>query len=225
MPLGAASDAAEHLSFLSHDMRIAAGGDTDTSGYPSGNWRGYYTYEDSQHGVVEFCLRFGSAGELSGEGADDVGRYSIQGRYCGVSGRVAFTKLYVLGSCNAAGSVKTEENLGHAVEYRGSPARLDSAGRAVLGGGLKGRWHIEGANRGHWHLWPVMQLWPEDSAAEGDSQGDSECCVCFGRTIDTRLEPCGHTCLCASCAGRLRPWRCPLCRSDIQRLHRIGRAN
>ena len=222
--MGAASDPSEHLSYLDEGSRRELSRRAvplDGSVYPSGCWRGYYTYENSEHGVVEFALRFDDQGTLTGEGADDVGCYTIQGRFCGSSGRVAFTKQYQRGTQNAAGRVKREENCGHAVEYRGAPARRDSHGGVVLGGGLKGRWHIEAAGRGQWHLWPVVRTWQTGDGEAASVDNDSECCVCFANPIDTCIEPCGHSCLCASCANRLRPWRCPLCRADIRELRRI----
>eukprot|EP00966_Prymnesium_polylepis_P178200 4126462-Prymnesium_polylepis.1 len=61
-------------------------------------------------------------------------------------------------------------------------------------------------------------------AADVAGGGESECCVCYDAPIDTGLEPCGHVALCAGCASRLRPQRCPLCRADIHHTVRIQRA-
>ena len=95
-----------------------------------------------------------------------------------------------------------------------------------LSGGLRGTWTIRhelGNHDGRWHLWPVVM--PEDdpspgggTAGEGDE--NAECCVCYDRRIDVRLEPCGHVALCGACAFRLSPRRCPLCRADIANIVR-----
>ena len=43
------------------------------------------------------------------------------------------------------------------------------------------------------------------------------CCVCWSKPIEVRLEPCGHTHFCKSCAERVRgaSTKCPLCRAPI----------
>jgi hypothetical protein len=238
--------------------------------YPSGLWRGYYLQGSSEHGVAEFTLNFttdsiadhdrngyhasggngrirggsgGDMGEVSGEGVDGVGSYTIFGRVSQSNGRVSFTKQYRRGSANAQGIVLNNgSNMGHAVEYRGGPAALTSSGRASLGSGLRGEWslHAGGRDSGRWHLWPIMDEWNADdeegdSETEGSQAGDGgkrgsgggsggsgggqpeegECCVCFDKAINTRLEPCGHVALCSVCANRLNPRLCPLCRAPI----------
>lgn len=210
------------------------------SPYPSGAWRGCYKQtparrgEDEQHGVCEFQLRFAGDGTVGGAGTDDVGAYTVNGRHGG--GRIAFTKRYGRGSRNAAG-YHNPENLGHSVEYRGSPARLDAEGRPLFGRGLRGNWwlkHRLGDDEGQWHLWPVMRDWeqwePAAEPAAGGAGGRppaaaaadeevSECCVCYDAPIDTCLEPCGHVAMCSGCVARLpRPRRCPLCRAAIERV-------
>ena len=145
-----------------------------------------------------------------------------------MNGRLSLTKAYRAGSRNAAGSVRAE-NLGHRVEYLGRAARLNANGRPSLGGGVRGEWKIRhGTARFDvtFHLWPVMDHWAT-AAGDGERDGaggdesESECCVCYDQPIDTRLEPCGHVALCAGCASRLQPRRCPLCRADI---HFVARA-
>jgi hypothetical protein len=44
------------------------------------------------------------------------------------------------------------------------------------------------------------------------------CCVCWSKPIEVRLEPCGHTSLCHSCAQRIHDSisTCPLCRAGIK---------
>lgn len=43
-----------------------------------------------------------------------------------------------------------------------------------------------------------------------------ECKVCFERTIDTVLLPCGHALLCAQCAADLPKRSCPACELPIE---------
>jgi len=50
-------------------------------------------------------------------------------------------------------------------------------------------------------------------------QEENKCCVCFDSKIDTVLVPCGHLCLCLSCAKVIteqNPKRCPICKTNIQ---------
>ena len=209
-----------HISYVRGTDAAERGALVEGSPFPSGSWRGYYTFGRAQHGVCAFELSFLGGGEVRGAGVDDVGAYAIRGAHEG--GRVAFTKQYERGSLNDVGT-HCDGNLGHAVEYRGSPARLDGDGRAALGGGLRGTWSIrdaEGNHDGNWHLWPAMasQQWGHASAAAAGT-GDDECCVCYDARIDCRLEPCGHVALCEGCATRLvAPRRCPLCRADIRQI-------
>jgi len=42
-----------------------------------------------------------------------------------------------------------------------------------------------------------------------------ECCVCYDKTINTRIEPCKHIALCHMCALKLIHCCCPLCRAPI----------
>jgi hypothetical protein len=45
--------------------------------------------------------------------------------------------------------------------------------------------------------------------------GDNECCICFEAAMAVKLVPCGHVALCALCAHRLQPPKCPLCRKNF----------
>ena len=203
--------------------------------YPSGPWRGYYTFGRRQHGVVEFTLEFTASGAVAGEGRDDVGGYTIRGLHGGGNGRVAFTKQYQTGT-HTAGGQTSEKNAGHAVEYRGDAARRLDDGRPSWSGGVRGSWTIRhelGSHEGRWHLWPVIMasahgLGSEDGpTAAGEAagheagSGESECCVCYDRKIDTALHPCGHVALCGTCARRLPTRRCPLCRADIHEMRAV----
>jgi hypothetical protein len=52
-----------------------------------------------------------------------------------------------------------------------------------------------------------------------DEELDTDCCVCFERLQDTRLEPCGHSTFCAACVEGLQI--CPLCREPIDTTSRV----
>ena len=198
--------------------------------HPRGS--GYYRQGARQHGLVEFTLRFSADGRVLGEGSDDVGHYTITGRHR--AGKVAFCKQYEADSRTAGGHA-SEGNKGHAVEYRGAPARVGDGGAVSLSGGVRGTWSIRhelhGDFDGAWHMWPVMRDWNQGreggggsgsgggidggGEAAGDDEEESECCVCYDRAIDTCLQPCGHAALCRECATRLPQRRCPLCRAEI----------
>lgn len=212
-------------SAVEHARYVGAPAGRKQQLYPSGAWRGYYSHVDGQHGVCEFRLAFDSSG-IRGDGTDDVGGYSIRG-LAGSNGHVAFTKQYLAGTLSAGGLVRAE-NQAHAVEYRGKAARTDANGRPVLGNGVRGKWSIRRHGwlpvtmySGVFHLWPVMRHWEVDGDEADGAAEESECCVCYDRQIDVRLEPCGHVALCGACAAQLRPQRCPLCRVDIRQVQSV----
>eukprot|EP00435_Cladocopium_sp_Y103_P047974 s441_g14.t1 len=126
---------------------------------PSGAWRGYYTYAGRNHDVCEFQLQFVN-GNVQGRGVDDVGGYTINGRFDGRSHSIRFIKQYQRGTRNQSGFV-SEDNEGHAVAYSG---RLVGQN---LGAGFRGSWSIRnfGTNSdGIFHLWPAMESWASASA-------------------------------------------------------------
>lgn len=203
------------------DQREYVGaGDWGRPRLPSGVWRGYYTFAGTRHDVCEFSLYFnGGTGDVKGEGTDDVGEYIIKGLHS--QQRLAFSKTYVPRSRNVSGVV-SYGNKGHTVEYRGELAG------GSLGSGFRGGWSIRssvGDHDGQFHLWPAMEGWSDQAPSREEAGGagagggrtfeESECVVCYDRPIGTRLVPCGHVALCAECAGRLNPRKCPLCRVDI----------
>jgi len=218
--------------------------------FPSGAWRGFYSQDGNQHGVCEFALHFRPDGSVRGKGCDDVGAYTLRGSHTGAF--VSFTKQYLRSTNNAAGR-RNHENAGHAVLYDGGPAAVGADGLPDYGRGMRGKWAIRhplGDSDGHWHLWPIMDGWarahgaPEAhtghsngtgaesqgaAAARGTGAGPTvdedefECVVCYDAPIDRCLEPCGHVAVCGACAERLKPRRCPLCRTDIQRVDRVQR--
>eukprot|EP00930_Biecheleria_cincta_P062149 TRINITY_DN47655_c0_g1_i1.p1 TRINITY_DN47655_c0_g1~~TRINITY_DN47655_c0_g1_i1.p1 ORF type:complete len:169 (+),score=31.16 TRINITY_DN47655_c0_g1_i1:58-564(+) len=52
---------------------------------------------------------------------------------------------------------------------------------------------------------------------------DCECGVCLDGTADACLVPCGHQNICVSCAERLNPRTCPICRTGIDGIIRTAR--
>jgi len=96
--------------------------------FPSGPWTGFYNYYPGDRRRMELHLTFAN-GVLSGEGADDIGRFLIQGRYDAASLECHWTKSY-LGA--------------HDVFYRGFRE----------GKGIWGTWEIRNDSRGGFHIWP-----------------------------------------------------------------------
>ena len=45
---------------------------------------------------------------------------------------------------------------------------------------------------------------------------NTECCICLTDICTRIFVPCGHFCVCATCASRVTT--CPLCRAPIQRI-------
>ena len=67
---------------------------------------------------------------------------------------------------------------------------------------------------------------PKAQEAEGAGGGDlrstdaDRCCICFTNRKTHAIQPCGHLCLCPTCAGGT--WRkCPLCRKNVVEVQRI----
>ena len=77
---------------------------------------------------MELQLTF-AEGRMSGDGADDVGTFLVNGRYHAANGECHWTKTYVGG---------------HDVFYRGFRE----------GKGIWGTWEIEVRNHGGFHIWP-----------------------------------------------------------------------
>jgi hypothetical protein len=220
------SDALEARSFVG--LSASEGPPAAALAWPSGMWRGYYHQYGSRHSLCDFSLQF-HAGEVTGAGTDGVGGYRIQGVYNG--SRVAFTKQYVRSTATRTGRVDHQENLGHAVEYRGQVVETN------FGAGVRGRWYISRSSSGYsgngdFHLWPAMEGWHRLSAPPLEdpesmslpsappfhvTQGNV-CVVCFERPINVGLQPCNHVAICRSCASRLSPPVCPICRTPIARL-------
>jgi hypothetical protein len=96
--------------------------------FPSGPWTGFYNYEPGQRHRMDLHLTFAN-GQLTGDGNDDVGRFTIRGRYDAATRECWWTKTY-------PGS--------HDVSYRGFRE----------GTGIWGTWEINVFNHGGFHVWP-----------------------------------------------------------------------
>jgi len=179
---------------------------------------------DTRCAISASCLQ----AQVAGNGVDDVGQYRISGILGG--NRVAFQKRYMAGTRADNGLINHRENLGHTVEYRG-----EKVGES-LAQGIRGHWYVDLPHyrgKGEFHLWPGMQNWhlPEPSATlaseivamplpsaspvQFEVTSDNVCAVCFENPINVCLIPCGHVAICSSCANRLRPPSCPICRTHI----------
>lgn len=55
---------------------------------------------------------------------------------------------------------------------------------------------------------------PAASSGDGGDGGDTDCVICLCVPKDTVLVPCGHFCVCSSCAANVPS--CPMCRTVIQ---------
>lgn len=198
---------------------------TATAEQLTGRWRGYYEQYGSSQRLCEFTLVF-EGRQVSGDGVDDVGLYSIAGLSSEGCRRIAFSKQYVPASQASNGEVNYEENLGHMVEYRGVVA-----GPEVTTSGVRGTWFIQTSQytgQGIFHIWPVEGL-HSDAAMKAsrdfmqqhptfEVSTENVCVVCFDRTIDVLLDPCGHVVVCQMCAQTLTRHRCPICRTEIQQI-------
>jgi hypothetical protein len=97
--------------------------------FPSGQWVGFYTYsQGSQRFLMDLILEFRD-GVISGEGADGIGFFGIDGRYYPKEGECSWIKTY-FGR--------------HSVEYVGFRETK----------GIWGTWRI-GDTQGGFHIWPI----------------------------------------------------------------------
>ena len=54
---------------------------------------------------------------------------------------------------------------------------------------------------------------------KADAKVDEECVICMTKPKDTMCYPCGHKCMCNSCATKMKNKggaKCPMCRADIK---------
>jgi len=96
--------------------------------FPSGPWTGFYNYQPGDRHRMDLHLTFAN-GRISGDGNDDVGRFTICGRYDVTTKECWWMKSY-------PGS--------HDVSYRGFRE----------GKGIWGTWDIKVFAHGGFHIWP-----------------------------------------------------------------------
>jgi hypothetical protein len=222
--------------------------------FPSGAWRGYYNQYGARQSLFNFDLRFNfkrlsarqgggtsNIGNVSGAGVDGVGSYKISGTCNRRTGRLGFSKKYILGTGDR------HENKGHSVEYKGTV-------QGSLAAGVRGAWDVRTANysgTGDFHIWPentpppfqppptappldfVNPTAPPMPMAVAEAtaavmaipmgvtfHSSAECVVCFGSNVDSCLRPCGHIAMCNRCAKRLL--KCPICRAQIVSVEKVA---
>jgi hypothetical protein len=119
--------------------------------FPSGRWVGFFVQKQVAPGrhQTELHLTF-REGQMSGEGRDWVGKYTVRGRYSLQDGRCHWTKQYLHR---------------HAVFYTGFNE----------GKGIWGTWNIPPSDRsvelhGGFHIWPEDM--PEPSGEHLTEEAD-----------------------------------------------------
>ena len=104
--------------------------------FPSGQWVGFYVYSNrSRRYLMDLVLEFRN-GIISGEGADGIGEFGIDGRYYPQEGECSWVKTY-FGR--------------HSVEYTGHREQK----------GIWGTWTLHGT-KGGFHIWPIGDGMPLD---------------------------------------------------------------
>ena len=98
--------------------------------FPSGPWVGFYNYQPGDRHRMDLRLTF-AQGRMSGDGDDDVGRFTIRGRYDATTRECHWTKSYISA---------------HDVSYRGFRD----------GKGIWGAWEIKEFTHGGFHIWPKL---------------------------------------------------------------------
>jgi hypothetical protein len=108
--------------------------------FPSGQWVGFYTYENkSRRYLMDLVLEFRD-GRIAGEGADGIGFFGIDGHYFPKEAECSWIKTY-FGS--------------HSVEYSGFREKK----------GIWGTWTIYGS-KGGFHIWPIGEGTPLEKLRE-----------------------------------------------------------
>jgi hypothetical protein len=112
--------------------------------FPSGPWTGFYKYSGAagKH-RMDLQLTFAD-GNIRGDGGDDIGRFTVRGRYDAAERECYWTKTYV-------GA--------HDVYYRGFRE----------GKGILGTWEIGLRGQGGFHIWPKAA-----GEGEGQTQSAEE---------------------------------------------------
>ena len=108
--------------------------------FPSGQWVGFYVYSHrSRRYLMDLVLTF-HGGIISGEGADGIGLFGIDGRYDPKAAECSWVKTY-FGR--------------HSVEYTGYREQK----------GIWGTWTLPGL-KGGFHIWPIGEGTPLEDLRE-----------------------------------------------------------
>ena len=110
--------------------------------FPSGPWTGFYNHRPGDRHRMDMELTFEN-GVITGDGNDDVGRFSVRGRYQESTRDCHWTKTY-------AGA--------HDVFYRGFRE----------GKGIWGTWEITIRYHGGFHIWPRSEGCEEVSSESAE---------------------------------------------------------
>jgi hypothetical protein len=65
---------------------------------------------------------------------------------------------------------------------------------------------------------------PAEPALQANDAEETQCVVCFDAPKEYAIVPCGHMCVCASCADQLTKTRtpmCPVCRGPIRETMKV----
>lgn len=68
---------------------------------------------------------------------------------------------------------------------------------------------------------PAQSL--DNTSSSSSNDLDGICVVCMDRPRDVILKPCNHTACCAACFMRLESRKCPVCRTQAETAHFIGK--
>jgi len=119
--------------------------------FPSGPWVGFYNYAPKDKHRMELDLTFAD-GKLSGDGLDDLGRFTVKGQYSASTLECGWTKTY---------------RGAHSVRYRGFRE----------GKGIWGTWDIGVFGHGGFHIWPRAAGEGEAQAAASEMAVPAEAAV------------------------------------------------
>ncbi len=133
--------------------------------FPSGPWTGFYNYQPGDRHRMDLHLTFGN-GRISGNGNDDVGRFTICGRYDVTTKECWWTKSY-------PGS--------HDVSYRGFRE----------GKGIWGAWDIKVFAHGGFHIWPKQAGERETESVFAAQDERVEAVACQAALTPEIAEFCG----------------------------------
>ncbi|CAF0904105.1 unnamed protein product [Adineta ricciae] len=102
----------------------------DLSIFKCGFWKSHYFQYGKWHGPCRFSLKFiDNSKTITGEGSDDVGKFTIRGVYSDQTGRLGLTKTYKKGTGNSS------ENLGHQVTIQLTWNQLNNR--------FEGTWYVQ----------------------------------------------------------------------------------